>query len=176
MGVKIFNGQGFHPGEQVVPQPPHGALAHIDHDPVVGKRRDHAHRHDAGQADDLGRQTAEITAAAFQHRGDVVIHKRLREGGSDDRRRRRNDDADDDKEKRDFIIMKHVPDHAADHFRRRRPGCLFLFILLIHRSVSLLSKTLTPAGRSRRFPLTGMCRSPDRWHWSSTDFRGCQMH
>ena len=123
MGVEIFDRQGFHPREQIVPQTPHSSLAHIDHDPVVGERCDHANRHDAGQTDDLGRQAAEITAAVLQHGGDIIIHQRLRKCGADDRRDRCDNNADDHKEKRDLIIMKHIPDHTADHFGGSRPGC-----------------------------------------------------
>ena len=114
MGVKIFDRQRLHPAEQIVPQAPHRALAYIDHDPVVGKRCDHAHSHDAGQADQVRRKSAEITGTAGEHRRDIVIYQSLRERCAHYCCDRCDQDADDHKQKRKFIIMKHISDHPVD--------------------------------------------------------------
>ena len=81
VGIEILNGQGFHVAEQIIAQPPHGTLADVDHNPVVGKGGHNTRTHQAGPLHNIGGQAAEIPGAAVQHRYDVGVHQSLGEGG-----------------------------------------------------------------------------------------------
>ena len=133
VGIKIFDGQGFHFGKQLVAQAAHGPLADVHHDAVIGERRHHADPHDTGQADQIAGQTAEIPGTAFQHGGNIVIHQGLGKCGTGHRGDGCDDDAHDHQGKRDFIIMQHVAQDPVEHCRRRRGRC---FLLVHMRSSS----------------------------------------
>ena len=175
VSVKIFDWQGFHSAEQIVPESAHGALAYVDHDPVVGKGGDHAQRHDAHKLYEIGRQSAEVPGSVLKHGGDVIVHQLLGEGGSHNGRDGGDQNTGKYNKKRYFIIMKHVPDYPVD----QPGGCIhtafrfFCVCFFVHGSVFLLS-VLRPAGRSRRCLQAVNCRYPDKSRWSSEDSHVCR--
>ena len=135
MGIEIANRKRFHLFKQIVPQIAHGSLADIYHNPIVSKSRDYAYSHDARQPDQVRSKPVKIVSAGLQHRDDIVVYQRLRKSGADNRGGSRDQNADDHKQKRIFIIVKHISDHAADQFHSRifSRSCLFLVVLFIHR-------------------------------------------
>ena len=134
VGVEIFNGQCFHVVEQVVPKVTHGALADVDHNPVVGKGGNHAHSHNTGQTHQVGSQFTEIGGTVGHHRYDILIHQLLREGSSHHCGNGSNQNADNHQDKLDFIVMKHILDDPLDERRRRgHPGLMFS---VLHKTIS----------------------------------------
>ena len=97
----------------------HRSLAHIDHDPVIGKCRDHADSHDARKAHQIRGESAEVPGAARQHRYDIIIYQRLRKCSADDRCDGVDQDADDHEQEQIFIIMEHIADDPADQLYGR---------------------------------------------------------
>ena len=108
MGVKIFDGQGFHVGEKPVTELSHGPLADIYHDPVVHiccRDTDDIKNYDPHQR---VRQRREVRILRIQQRHDIIVHKRLYEQHPLHGCKGTNNDTDYNHKERKFIILHHV--------------------------------------------------------------------
>ena len=79
VGVKVLDGQGFHMGEQVVPQVAHGALADVHHNPVVAVGAEDAQSVHAGHPRQGPAQEAEVRRGRLGQGQNVVVNQRLEE-------------------------------------------------------------------------------------------------
>ena len=131
-GITSFPTLLFIPMDEM-PQVAQGALAHVDHDPVIGEGGNDAHPHDTGQVLDVLGQTAEVLGAALQHGDDIVVHQRLGEGGPHHGAHGGHQDAPDDQDEQVFVVVEHI---AQDPLQNRRSGLSSL--CRIHKQPSLL--------------------------------------
>ena len=131
VGVKVFDGQGLHLVEQVVPQVAQGALTHIDHDAVIAEGGDHARPHDAHQLLDVLGQAGEVPGAGGQHGLDIFVDQSLGEGGPHHSAYGGHQNAPDDENKQILIVVEHVAQNPVQNSRTGPPS-----LICVHRCPS----------------------------------------
>ncbi len=116
--VKVADGQALHALEGLGAEPAHGALAHGDHDALVGVGGDDAHHQDHHQPADGRGKPGEVRGPRGQHGLDVVVDEALREERRVRRHERRHEDADHHHGERGLVVLEHVAHGARERLER----------------------------------------------------------
>ena len=171
MGIKIADRQRFHVGEQLLTQPAHRALAHVDHNPVIPEGAGHAEGIDHRHPHQRQSQRAEIRAGALGQRGDIDINQLLCEQRSLHRGQRRPHNAEGDRQAGTLVLPEHVPQYTPQ--RARHPGGAAARgrVLCVCHVKHL---PFRPAGQNRRRPGFALHRFRGRSCLFSKGCRGYQ--
>ena len=108
MRIKVADRKSLHMCKQLHPQPSHGSLAHVYHDPVISIRAYNSYNKDRRQSYQRRGQAAEIRSIRRRHRQNIIVDQTLHEQSPLQRAQGRSQHAYDHSQAGAFVIFQHV--------------------------------------------------------------------